>query len=335
MQASQKTIREDLKNNTLKKIYLLYGEETYLVNLYKNKLKEAIIGDDTMNFNYAEGKKIDFNEINEAAFAMPFFADNRLVMLENTGLFKNASKDEWVGLVENLPETTYLIFIESEVDKKTKMYKRVANVGDCVEMTHPSEDELRTWVLKGFEAYGCKVSRGALDLFIQKCSDSMERMKGEISKLADYCMERGVITEEDVEAVTCAHIEDRVFVMIEDVTMGKKREAMELYYDLVALNVDSRKIISLIARQVNQLLMVKNLRKAGADRSTIAAKVKVPPFVAGKLLNLEKTFASEEVLRRYLELCVSSDEATKNGDMDPTIAVEMIILTIAGREYEK
>ena len=53
------TLNQDIKSGEFKQIYLLYGEEAFLKNSYKNRLKEAIIGDDTMNFARFEGKGLD------------------------------------------------------------------------------------------------------------------------------------------------------------------------------------------------------------------------------------------------------------------------------------
>ena len=47
-------INDDIKTGQLKKIYLLCGEEAYLRKQYRDRLKEAIIGDDTMNYYYHE-----------------------------------------------------------------------------------------------------------------------------------------------------------------------------------------------------------------------------------------------------------------------------------------
>ena len=48
---------EDIKNGSFARVYLLYGEETYLRLQYRDKLKKALIPDgDTMNYHYFEGK---------------------------------------------------------------------------------------------------------------------------------------------------------------------------------------------------------------------------------------------------------------------------------------
>lgn len=82
------TLNQDIKNGSFRPVYLLYGDETFLVRSYKNRLKEAIAGDDTMNFNYFEGKGLDLREIISLADTMPFFSDRRLILVEDSGCFK-------------------------------------------------------------------------------------------------------------------------------------------------------------------------------------------------------------------------------------------------------
>ena len=85
-----KTIDEDIKSGQFKKIYLLYGDEAYLKNQYKDKLKKALVQpDDTMNFTKYEGKGIEVREMIDLCETMPFFADHRVVLVENSGFFKN------------------------------------------------------------------------------------------------------------------------------------------------------------------------------------------------------------------------------------------------------
>ena len=86
------TINEDIKNGTFKPVYLLYGEETFLKQSYKKKLRAAISGDDTMNYNYFEGKGLDVNELISLADTMPFFSERRLILIEDSGFFKTSSE---------------------------------------------------------------------------------------------------------------------------------------------------------------------------------------------------------------------------------------------------
>ena len=93
-------LNQDIKEGAFKPVYLIYGEEEFLKNSYKNKLRTAIVGDDPMNFSRFEGKGLDIDELIRLADTMPFFAEQRLILVEDSGFFKSASE----ALVKYLPD---------------------------------------------------------------------------------------------------------------------------------------------------------------------------------------------------------------------------------------
>ena len=117
-------LNQDIKEHTFKPVYLLFGEEVFLKNTYKKRLREAIIGEDTMNFARFEGKGLDVDELIRLADTMPFFAERRLILVEDSGFFKNAS-EALVKYLPDMPDTTCLVFAESEVDKRSSSTRRL------------------------------------------------------------------------------------------------------------------------------------------------------------------------------------------------------------------
>ena len=92
-----KNIQADIKSGNFKQVYLLYGEEAYLKQQYKQNLVKALNPDgDTMNFNHYEGKGIDVKQLIDLCETMPFFAERRVVLLEDTGFFKNKCEERQI-----------------------------------------------------------------------------------------------------------------------------------------------------------------------------------------------------------------------------------------------
>ena len=110
-----KVLNQDMKTGQFKPVYLLYGEEAFLKKSYKKRLKEAIVGDDTMNFHQFEGKGLDLKEIISLADTMPFFGERRLILLEDSGLFKGGGGELLVEYLPGMPDTSVMVFVESEV----------------------------------------------------------------------------------------------------------------------------------------------------------------------------------------------------------------------------
>lgn len=323
------TLNKDIKNKNFHHMYLIFGNESYLCRSFRTKLRQALIGEDTMNYHYYEGKGIDLNEVRDMAETMPFFAERRVIWIEDSGLFKSTA-DEWVKFLETVPETACIVFMESEVDKRSKMYKKVASLGYAAELNHQTEEQLKKWILTILKQNNMGITYDAMDTLLSMVGDDMENIKNELEKLICYCMGKQGITKEDVEQLCIRQIESQIFQMIEMVALGKEKEALNLYYDLLALKEPSMRILFLVARQMNQLLSVKIMAADGQNRDKIGAILKIKPFIAGKLMKQAKRF-TEEQLRQYVELCVESEEAVKTGKISDKIAVEVVIVSIARR----
>ena len=171
-----KTIDEDIKTGNFKQIYLFYGEEGYLKKQYRDKLKAALCADEggmsmgagsDMNFSAFEGKDINPKEVIDLAETLPFFADRRVILIENSGFFKNAC-DDLADYLTQVAPTTFFLFIEEEVDKRSKMYKAVKKDGKIVEFATQTEELLTRWILSRLKKEGKNITGNVMQLFLSK-----------------------------------------------------------------------------------------------------------------------------------------------------------------------
>lgn len=316
-------LNQDIKNQIFRPVYLLYGEEAFLKKSYKNRLKEAIAGDDTMNYHYFEGKGIDIQEVISLADTMPFFGPRRLIQIEDSGLFKSAA-DALVEYLPTMPDTTCILFVESEVDKRNRMFKKVKDLGHAAEMVRQDASSLTAWAGGLLAKEGRKITRRTMELFLSKTGDDMENIRMELEKLISYTIGHDVITDQDVEAICTVHVTNKIFDMVSAIVNRQTTKAMDLYEDLLTLKEPPMRILFLIARQFNQLLQVKELVGRGMDKGSIASKLKLQPFVVGKVMPQAKAFSRDQILS-YVTMCVDAEEAIKTGRLHERLAVELLI----------
>lgn len=320
-----KSLNEDMKTGQFKPVYLLYGEEAYLKKQYKDKLTCAILPDgDTVNYAYYEGKGISVTEIIDLAETMPFFAGRRLIVIENSGFFKNAAP-EFADYIKSMPETVCLLFIENEVDKRGKMYKAVKEKGRIVEMGRQDEKTLLLWVAGNVKREGRQIKESAVRYLISKTGTGMENLERELEKLFCYTLGQNEITVEDIDAVCTTQITNKIFDMIEAVAARQTKKALDYYYDLLALKEPPMRILYLLSRQFKLLLEVKELQKRGFDKQQIAKTAGLHPFVAGKYMNQCRTFGSKE-LRSIMEEAANTEEQVKTGRLSDVMSVELFIV---------
>ena len=319
------TLNQDIKDHTFKPVYLLFGEEAFLKKSYKSRLREAITAGDTMNYNYFEGKGMDVNEIISLADTMPFFADKRLVLMEDSGFFKGgAGADEMTEYMARIPDSACLILVESEVDKRSRLYKAVKKYGHAAEFGCQEAGQLARWAAGILAKNGKKITGRTMELFLSKTGDDMENISSELEKLISYTLGRDVIRDEDVETICTTQVTNKIFDMITAIAGRQTRRAMDLYEDLLTLKEPPMRILFLIARQFNQILQVRELMGKGMDKSAIASRLKLQPFVAGKIMLQAKTFTREQILS-YVNLCVDAEEGVKTGRLQDRLAVELLI----------
>ena len=90
--AEQRQFNEALKSGDLRRVYLLCGEQAYLRLQNRDKLVKTLLGDgDAMNLSRYSGSDVSARELIEMAQTLPFFADRRVIVLENTGLLNPRS----------------------------------------------------------------------------------------------------------------------------------------------------------------------------------------------------------------------------------------------------
>lgn len=320
-----KKLAEEIKAGQLKQVYILYGEEAYLRSQYKDKLKNALLdGGDPMNLHYFEGKDVKPGEIIDLAETMPFLAQRRVIMLENSGLFTKGG-EELAAYLGEPSETAFFVFIEPSVDKRSKLYKAATAKGRAIEFKMQDEAVLKRWVLGFLKKENKNITERDLNLFLDKTGSDMENIRGELEKLLCYCLERDVITAQDIEAVCTRQVTGQIFDMINAVAEKRQKAAMELYYDLLTLKEPPMRILYLITRQFNMLLQVKELKNKGHDANTIGEKVGLAGFIARKYVTQAAKF-KEADLRRALSDCVETEEAVKTGRMNDVMSVELLIV---------
>lgn len=320
-----KNIQDDIKNNNFRQAYLLYGEETYLKQQYKQNLVKALNPDgDTMNFSHYEGKGVEVRGLIDLCETMPFFAERRVVLLEDTGFFKNKC-DELADYMKELPDYLCLIFAESEVDKRSRMYKAVKGCGRIAEFVRQDEKTLMRWAAGLLGKEGKKITQKDMELLLTKTGVDMGNLRMELEKLITYTGEKSIVTGADIEAVCTTQTQNKIFDMVRAVTEKNQKRALELYYDLLTLKEPPMRILFLLAKQFRQLLLAKKFAGEGVMQTEMASRLGVPSFVVRSIASCARAYSVEE-LEKAVEDFVDAEEAVKTGRLQDVLSVELLIV---------
>ena len=320
---------QDIKNQTFKQIYLLYGEEAYLRKQYRDRLKDVLLPEhDSMNFHNFEGKDVNINEIIDLAETLPFFAEKRIILIENSGLCKSGG-EKLAEYFQEPADSVVIILVESLVDKRSKIFKTIKEKGRVCEFGIQDENTLKRWISGIAKKENKIIMENALNLFMEKTGTDMENIRCELEKLFCYTLKKDNITVEDVNEICTQRITNRIFDMVAAIAEKKQRIALIMYHDLLMLKESPMGILALIARQFNLMLQVKELQQKGISTKKIGEKTGLSPYIAQKYEKQAAKFKMKE-LGMALEACVKADEAVKTGRLNDVLSVELLII-----EYSK
>ena len=308
-------------------LYLLTGTEPYLIAQYREKLTDALISrEDTMNLNIYKSEGIRADEICQTATTMPFFADRRVVVILDSGYFKKGN-EEIQALCEELPAETVIIFAETEVDKRGRLYKHIAKAGTVAVFDTPDEKTLLIWLKSLFKEDGLAVDDAALYKLLSSVGMDMVALSSEVEKLKCYALEKGNVTEEDVEKVCVSQVEDKIFEMTDALSARDRDKVLRLYEDLLTLREPMMRTLALITRQYRILLKCSFAAGRGTPYGEIASFAGVAPFFVKKYLAMAGNYTEQELLD-CVERCQTADTNIKTGKQGDRMAVETLILDL-------
>ena len=325
-----KRINADIKENNFKRLYLLFGEERYLVRHYAERLCNAVVPAAArgMNLTRLEGKAVTADAVEDAAETLPFLNDLRVVFVKDSGLFEAGRKDEsekMAAYLSKAPETCVLVFVESAADKRGKLYKAADKAGLAVEMKTPEEKELAAWAGKLFREAGMTISGGAAAHLLRTVAHDMEALHAEADKLIAYKNGEGEVSARDIDDICSKALAARVFDLTDAIGAKDAEAALSIYANMLLLKESPLMILSMMARQFRLILQCGLLSADKMPSEAIAKELALHPYVA-KECTRQSTRFTGAVLKQALRDCLDTDIAIKTGGMADRLAVEVLIV---------
>ena len=317
-------IRDDIKKREFHNLYLLYGDEEYLKRYYRENLKYCILEDsDDMNFSKFENKGIDLNEEQSIADTLPFFSEHRLIIIQDSGLFK--SSNDFTDYLEHMPDSTIIVFVEKEIDKRNKLYKYINKNGIAAEIKVKDSEEVLNWAAKRLKESGKVFTRKTMEYFLQRVDNNLYNLSNEIEKIAAYTVGREEITIADIDAVCPAYLQNHIFQMVDAVGAGDTDKALKLYNELIELKEAPSYILYMLIRHFNILLQIGSM--GNAPKNQVASKIGISPYFVGNYQRQSSRFSGKQ-LKQALDNSLEIEQKFKTGVLDDQIGVELLLIEL-------
>jgi DNA polymerase-3 subunit delta len=289
----------------MKNLYLFLGEETYLLHQKVDFWKKSFNSKHgEYNLSVIDGLKQSANSIISECETMPFLGEKRLVIIENLPPSMGSKIDDkkvasLLRFLEDIPETSVIVFVNPKPDKRTKLYKKLLKIAEVDNFKLIQKDVLTKWVLQEIKQRGGKILPTATQHLIEKTGNNLWALHNEIDKLIAYAGEKS-ISENDIDHLVTPVYDVNVFKLTDYIGSKKTKLAIDMLDKLMESGNSSIQIFNMIIRQFRIFLQIEEMQnKPSAE---IATSLKLHPFVVQNSLKQVRSFKKSELVKAYKEL---------------------------------
>lgn len=331
--SAQKKLREQLKNGQLERLYVFYGEESYLKEFYRGEIEKLVSGGGFGDFNIISIDSADLTENNlrDAIETLPFGGERKLIVIRDLDIsacpqaLKEALPDIFAGLPDYVCLILYYQAIEYKPDKRLNIYKSIDKYGLAVEFGRAGEEELIRWLARRFAAFDKKIGKEECRRIIFLCGSLMTNLITEVDKIAAYSKGE-VITREDIDAVASRVLEADVFDLTDCIMKRDYTKAIYIFRDLMEAKNEPIAVLSALTRQVQRIYAAALARREGkGERYLMELYNFRSSYPAELLLNAARNITVDGAAKA-LEICCNADKEVKSNIPDSERVVELAIL---------
>lgn len=345
-------LKRQLAEGSPASLYLVAGEEKYLVKRWAQRVIKAAAGDSFPEFNRNElGSAAAVDAIADAAEALPLFAPHKCVAVAD---WDPETRDQTElqklkELLQNLPETTTLLFWYPTLDldgkkSKTKNFmKWAAQHGGSLLCQRREVSDLRRLLLREAEKAGCTLSRENASRIIDYAGQDLTQLLNEMQKLCAYALGSRPPGEETPPEITAAMVEELVpksteataFLLANALVAGNYEKAYGHLDALFQQGEDPIAILGALSSVYVDMYRVKAALESGLPATAPAeyGDYKGREF---RLRNGERNARGVPlpVLGESLSLLLQADLALKGSKLSPRTVLDQLIarLLLAAKE---
>ncbi len=334
---SIENLEKELKNGKLQSLYLLYGEELFLLESSLKKIK-TLFGECIKGINYITIDETNCNELIADIETPSFGYEKKLIIARNTGLLKkegkrkNAESAKLKEKVSNylkqnievIHASVVLVFVEEEADTKQELYKTIDELGIICKFDYQKPIQIEKRMKAICQGYKVAIEDSTLRYFIESCGTNMQDLINEIRKLIEYAGEEGKIQKEDIDKLCIKKLESVIFDLTDSLGKRDIKKALEVLKNLIYAKEPIQKILITLYNHFKKLYFVKLAIKYNQD---IISSLNLKPnqtFLVNKYKTQAKYFGEIE-LKNILQSLRDLDYQYKNGLIDLQIGLETIL----------
>jgi DNA polymerase-3 subunit delta len=322
----------ELKAKRVAPLYLLFGAEDYLRDAAARSIAdEALRGANLREFNEASFNLAgaDVQQAIAAAEQLPMMASRRVVRVTNFGKLNEADEGALARYVARPAESSVVVFVADELDKRRKLSKTLLDSCVSVEFAPLPDKELAAWARDHLKKLKAEADERTLGQIVALVGTSVRRLSNELDKLATAALPGGRVTMELVDALVGRSRELSNFELTDHLIAKDRKGALRTLRRLLDDDAEPVMLLGLIASNYHRLALAKELMTAGRPKEEVFRLVPMPFFKREDFLATARRTDSADLARRISRIA-AADLAIKTSLGTPRLQLELLVCELSG-----
>jgi len=317
-------------------IYVFAGKNDSLVNAQCQEFLQQLIepSQRATGLFVADAGEVSVADVLDELRTVPFLTPKRVVVVKNADEFVSQNRPLLEKYFDNPCRTGQLILTVRTWDARTKLAKKLPEVGKLIEVKQPPSWQLPGRLSKyAGDAHDKRLDKDAAELLIELTGDDLPRLYSEIDKLAVFADAEKVMTAKHVESLIGYNRIYGAFEVIDAMVAGKTAEAIARLRNMFAEDKNAEyTVVGAFAFHFRRMYHATVLLEKGTSTSEVAKRLRIWANIESFFAQVRKMTLPQ--LSRILSQLGTIDYAIKTGQTKAQVAVEQLVLKLAAGPFE-
>lgn len=313
-----------LRQRHFSPIYLLYGEEDFLVDEMVQSFITAAVDEGTRGFNLdiVYGGDLETKDVVALASAYPMMAERRVVVVKDFDRLSN--NEQLVTYIEQPSITTSLLLIAEKVDMRRKPYVTLKTKAEAVECRPLYDNKIPDWIISRVGVRGKAITPEGARLLQAHVGNSLRDLHNEIEKLFIAVGERKTIEISDVTEVVGLSKVYNIFELTKAIGTRNLARSIEIMERMLQSGEQATMMVVMITRHFTTLWKIAELHSKKQTEKDIAVKAGVNPYFVREYLSQLNEYTVNRIEANF-EYLLHADEKLKSTSTDPKVTMTILL----------
>ncbi len=301
-------------------IYLISGNDDYQKAKRLLELKKLFRSND-FNVCTFDGET-NFFKIKAEAETLPFLTNEKQIIIYNISKVKDKKiQSEIVDWLSDLPKHLEVVLFEDSLSEKNWLLTILRKIAKIEIYNSLKSYQISTWIKKTVLTKGGEIDASSAEKLSSMLGNDLWRLDNEIQKLITY---NPKITLENINNLVEGDFLETIFSLMDALSEKKEDKALLLLNNFMSDEENALYLLTMVARQIRNLLSIKELSHKRLSEGEIAKSLNLHPFVVKNTLRQINNFTILQLLTIH-ERLVETDNNIKTSQTDSKVVMAQFV----------